>query len=90
MKTRLEFTTRALAQAKADAIHLAMISADPDYARSVQAGHTLRWAIPYQDETTLVWCVNVKERGDKALAPSDRAKLKEITKPVVEATGVTK
>ena len=78
MNDRLEFATRIEAQAFADKMHANMISVDPDYAKSVQAGHTTAWAIPYQDETSGQWCVNVKDRGRKATEPGDQGKLKEF------------
>jgi hypothetical protein len=83
MNDRLEFPTFVAAQNAADRIHAKMIQVDADYAASVQAGHTTAWAIPYQDETTGQWCVNVKDRGRKATEPGDQAKLKEILKAVV-------
>ena len=73
---RLEFASKALAQAQADKIHAAQIARDPEYARSVAAGQTTAWAIPYQDEVSGAWCVNVKDRGRPALNGSDRAALK--------------
>lgn len=84
MNTRLEFATEALAQACADKVHAEMQKVDPDYAKSVQLGHTTAWAIPYYDDKALVWCVNIKDRADKAITPVERSRLKEITKPVVE------
>ena len=76
MNDRLEFATQEEAQLMADKLHANMIAVDPEYAKSVQKGHTTAWAIPYQDEKTLVWCVNVKDRGRKAAEPADLVKLK--------------
>lgn len=90
MTTRLEFATQQLAQDAADAIHVEMQRVDSDYKRSVDAGHTTAWAIPYFSEETQTWCVNVKDRADKALQPVDRARLKPILKPVVEVSTVGK
>ena len=80
MNDRLEFATQQEAQDCADAIHVELQKKDKDYEKSVIAGHTTAWAIPYQDETTLVWCVNVKDRWKKAVKAADVAKLKEIKK----------
>ena len=80
MNDRLEFATKQEAQDCADALHVEMQKKDKDYERSVKAGHTTAWAIPYQDETTLVWCVNVKDRGRKAVKGADISKLKPILK----------
>ena len=71
-----DLATQAEAQACADAIHAKMQEVDPAYAKSVAAGHTTAWAIPYQDGA--VWCVNVKQRGGKGLRPGDVPKLKPI------------
>ena len=78
MNDRLEFATQQEAQDAADAIHAKMIQVDKDYERSVIAGQTTAWAIPYKDGA--VWCVNVKDRGRKAVKAADVAKLKEIKK----------
>ena len=80
MNDRLEFTTQQQAKTAADEIHAKMIQVDKDYASSVAAGHTTAWAIPYLDEITGNWCVNVKDRGSKAVKAADVAKLKEIKK----------
>ena len=80
MNDRLEFASQALAQDAADRIHAKLIQVDADYARSVAKGHTTAWAIPYFDETANAWCVNVKDRGRKAVKAADVAKLKEIKK----------
>ena len=80
MNDRLEFATQQEAQLCADEIHAKLIQTDKDYERSVLSGNTTAWAIPYQDETTLVWCVNVKDRGRKAVKGADISKLKPILK----------
>ena len=80
MSTRLEFATQQAAQTAADEIHAKMIQVDKDYARSVQAGQTTAWAIPYQLAGSKVWCVNVKQRGAKGLRPGDVPQLKPIVK----------
>lgn len=46
---RLEFLTKSQAQAKCDAIHAWMISNNAEYAASVEAGQTVKWADPMQD-----------------------------------------
>ena len=82
MNDRLEFATRIEAQAFADKMHANMISVDPDYAKSVQKGHTTAWAIPYQERDAAgkvvgtLWYVNVKDRGRKAVEPADATRLK--------------
>ena len=78
MNDRLEFATQQEAQDCADAIHVEMQKKDKDYEASVKAGHTTAWAIPYQDGA--VWCVNVKDRGRKAVKGADISKLKPILK----------
>ena len=84
MNDRLEFATRIEAQAFADKMHANKISVDPDYAKSVAAGHTTAWAIPYQERDIdgnivgTLWYVNVKDRGRKACEPSDLVKLKSF------------
>ena len=78
MNDRLEFATQQAAQTAADEIHAKMIQVDKDYERSVLAGQTTAWAIPYQDGA--VWCVNVKQRGAKGLRPGDVPKLRPIVK----------
>ena len=91
MNDRLEFATRIEAQAFADKMHANMIAVDPDYAKSVQKGHTTAWAIPYQerDEAGKVigtlWYVNVKDRGRKAAEPADLVKLKPFAVKEVAA-----
>ena len=96
MNDRLEFATRILAQAFADKMHANMISVDPDYAKSVQKGHTTAWAIPYQERDAAgkvvgtLWYVNVKDRGRKAAEPADLVKLKPFSKPVAVVAEDTK
>lgn len=80
MNDRLEFATKAEAQIAADEIHAKLIQTDKDYERSVLAGNTTAWAIPYQDGA--VWCVNVKDRGRKGVKGADVANLKTIPKAV--------
>jgi len=57
-----------------------MQEGDPAYAKSVAAGHTTAWAIPYQLAGSKAWCVNVKDRGFKAIKPTEVPKLKPIVK----------
>ena len=97
MNDRLEFATRIEAQAFADKMHANMIAVDPDYARSVKAGQTTAWAIPYQDRDAAgkvigtLWYVNVKDRGRKAAEPADLVKLKPFAvKEVAAIETVTK
>ncbi len=53
--------TEAAAQELADRCHAHLIANDEAYAASVEAGQTLRWAIPtQQDDGT--WAVPVNER----------------------------
>lgn len=54
--------TEAEAQELADRCHEYLYANDPAYAFSVQAGFTLQWAIPAQDEETGLWSVPVNER----------------------------
>lgn len=54
--------TQAEAQELADRCHAYLIANDPAYAASVEAGQTLQWAIPAQDEDTGLWQVPVNER----------------------------
>ncbi len=97
MNDRIEFATRIEAQAFADKMHANMISVDPDYAKSVQKGHTTAWAIPYQERDAAgkvvgtLWYVNVKDRGRKACEPSDATRLKVFAvKEVAAIEGTTK
>lgn len=96
MNDRLEFATQAEAQAAADALHVEMQKKDKDYEASVKAGHTTAWAIPYQLSGSKAWCVNVKDRGLKAVEAADVSKLKPIVKgelvepPKVKAPTVEK
>lgn len=76
MNDRLEFATQQEAQDAADALHVEMKKKDKDYEASANAGQTTAWAIPYLDGA--VWCVNVKDRGRKAVKAADAAKLKTI------------
>lgn len=68
---KLLYPTQAEAQAKADAIHDWMVANDPAYAQSAQAGHTLRWSIPFQEAGT--WHIFTKERCHGALTAAERA-----------------
>lgn len=77
---RLEFPTQQQAQTAADEIHAKLIQVDKDYAKSVAAGHTTAWAIPYQLADSKVWCVNVKTRGAQGIKAGDETKLKPIIK----------
>ena len=92
MNDRLEFSTRIEAQAFADKMHANMIAVDPDYAKSVQKGHTTAWAIPYQERDIdgkvvgTLWYVNVKDRGRKACEPADATRLKTFAVKEVAAT----
>ena len=96
MNDRLEFATRIEAQAFADKMHANMIAVDPDYAKSVQLGHTTAWAIPYQERDAAgkvigtLWYVNVKDRGRKAAEPGDLTKLKPFAEKEIVAADVTK
>lgn len=96
MNDRLEFATRIEAQAFADKMHANMISVDPDYAKSVQKGHTTAWAIPYQERDAAgkvvgtLWYVNVKDRGRKACEPADATRLKTFAVKEVAAVKVTR
>lgn len=79
---RLEFATKADAQAQADAIHSRLISADSVYARSVSLGQTTAWAKPYQDvdvngvPISSLWYVNCKERMRTVLTAPEQTALK--------------
>ena len=80
MSWRMEYTTQAQAQAKADAIHAWMIANRPAYAASVSQGQTLRWAIPY---LTAFWNVNVKDRSYDSLSVPEKASAKAITREIL-------
>jgi hypothetical protein len=75
---RLEFSNQSDAQALADRIHEWMQANDADYAASVEAGHTVAWAVPFQrtDEDGKVidpaWNVSIKPRCMGALTPAER------------------
>jgi hypothetical protein len=79
---RLEFATRGAAQLKADEIHAWMIANRTAYAKSVNAGKTTAWAIPYQDldvndnPINTLWYVNAKERCRSALSSAEQLTLK--------------
>lgn len=64
--------SQAAAQARADQIHAWMIANSTPYAASVAAGHTLRWAIPFQDEQGK-WAFHTKDRCQGALNQSELA-----------------
>lgn len=73
---RLEFAVQANAQSLADRTHTWMVANDSEYARSVGAGQTLRWAIPYFDTT--VWCTNIKTRSFNSLSGPERSAVKVL------------
>jgi len=54
--------TQDEAQELADRCHAYLLANDPAYTASVEAGHTLQWAIPTQDEESGLWQVPVNER----------------------------
>ena len=54
--------TEAAAQELADRCHAYLVDNDEAYAASVEAGQTLQWAIPTQDEETGLWLVPLNER----------------------------
>lgn len=71
---------KAAAQSFCDKTHAQMIAADPLYAKSAQAGQTLRWDAPRQnldaqDKSTGDFFVIVKDRVDSTLTISERGKL---------------
>lgn len=76
---KLYYPLRVDAQAKADSIHAWMQANTPGYARSVQDGQTVRWAVPAQDlddkGLAIVgsqWFVIVKDRCDGALSAAEK------------------
>lgn len=79
---RLEFALKADAQAFAAKVHAQMIATNPDYAKSVTAGQTTAWAIPYQDRDAegkvigTLWYVNVKYRCLGAMTAQERGAIK--------------
>jgi hypothetical protein len=80
---RLEFSTKAAAQAECDTIHAQMVAIDPGYAASVAKGQITAWAKPYQDldlSTGLpinsLWYVNTKDRCKAVLTASEKTALK--------------
>jgi hypothetical protein len=74
---RLTYNTLAEAQAVADRIHTSMIATVPDYAASVNAGHTLAWAVPGQDRDltgvllSANWYVAVNDRCMACLSAAE-------------------
>lgn len=80
---RMPFTTQAEAQAYTDAIHQRLLVSDQDYAESVKAGETVRWAVPYQDldeagvPLTSTWYVNLKARVLPVVRDAERSTLVE-------------
>lgn len=64
--------TESASQELAGRIHAYLIANDEAYALSVEGGHTLRWAIPSQDEDTGMWSVPVSPRCVGALTDSER------------------
>lgn len=76
---RLAFSTRALAQAFADSVHSRMVAQNHSYRESVEAGQTLRWAIPYQDvddngtPISSEWFVNIKDRCEVVITRAERS-----------------
>lgn len=82
---RRQVSLRADALAFANRVHQWMISTDSSYKRSVAAGQTLRWAIPYQlkdaDGNLLRdgWQVNIKSRSYEALSTTEKTEVVEIT-----------
>lgn len=77
----LEFVLKADAQAKADAIHAAMIAASPAYKVSVMAGQTTCWDVPKNlvaadGKVGATWAVTVKAKVDPVLTPADRLGVK--------------
>ena len=97
MNDRLEFATEAEAQAMAEKLHANMITEDREYAKSVAAGHTTAWAIPYQETDAdgnpiakSLWYVNVKDRGRIAVESTDVAMLKPFSISTVTVEEVIK
>ena len=78
MNDRLEYPTQVASQNAANRVHNNLTQRDHDYASSVSAGHTTAWAIPYLDDISGSWCVNVKDRGRPGTDASDAGKLKPI------------
>ena len=76
---RLRFPAKPAADALAARVHTWMIANNTAYARSVTAGHTLRWAISYQDllangtPERPDWHVNLKARSFDALTGPEKA-----------------
>lgn len=83
---RLQFTTQAAAQAKADAIHAWMQSNNAAYAASVTAGRTLAACKPYQDRDKdgkvvgTSWYINLKVRHQNSLSVAEKQTLTEEPK----------
>lgn len=67
---KLPQNTKTAAQARADQIHAWMIANSPPYADSVAKGHTLRWAIPFEDAGK--WAIHTKPRCQGALTQAER------------------
>lgn len=76
---RLQAASQSAQQTLADRIHAWLIANSTDYSRSVSAGQTLRWAVPYQmrDQNGNVidpnWQVNIKDRSYNALTAPEKA-----------------
>lgn len=80
---RLTYITQAEAQAVADRIHDDLIETDALYAKSVELGHTKRWAVPYQDmdkdgkPLNGLWHVTIDERCRGVLTEAERTAVPE-------------
>ena len=73
---KLNYATKAAAQARADSVHAQLIATDELYAASVAAGQTLRWAIPFE-EPGGNWNFHLQNRVRKVLTPTEVSKVPE-------------
>lgn len=78
---RLRYPDQLMAATKASEINAWMTANNTAYAKSVAAGQTTAWAIPYQDLDANgvplypYWFVNCKVRVSGALSPAETSAL---------------
>jgi hypothetical protein len=82
--------SKAAADALQDKAHAFMIAADKNYAASVAAGHTKRWAIPQRDlddkgQPVGDWYIFVEGKLLDAFAPVEHEKLDQVGKDELAA-----
>ena len=72
---KLTYPTQAQAQAVADRIHADLIATSPEYAASVAAGQTVRWAVPEKAGSS--WAVAVSDRCRSVMTSAEIALIPE-------------